>query len=115
MMATETRTESAPARSARPKKPVLWNVVLLDDDDHTYQYVVEMLGAVCGHTPRRAFSAARYVDTRGRAVVYTAHRELAELKREQIMTYGADGLVASCATSMRATLEPAAEHEPTDA
>jgi len=113
-MSTQTRTATVAARSARPKRPVLWHVVLLDDDDHTYNYVVEMLGAVCGHTQRRAFRAARHVDTRGRAIVYTAHRELAELKREQIMAYGADRLIASCTSSMRATLEPAGEHEPAD-
>jgi hypothetical protein len=28
-----------------------WHVVLLNDDDHTYEYVMEMLGAVFGHSP----------------------------------------------------------------
>lgn len=28
-----------------------YNVVLLDDNDHTYEYVIEMLRAVFGFTP----------------------------------------------------------------
>lgn len=100
--------------TTRTERPGLWHVVLLDDDDHTYEYVVGMLGAVCGHTPSRAFRAAQDVDTRGRAIVFTAHLELAELKLEQIMNYGIDVFVASCTSSMRAVLEPAHEPEPSD-
>ncbi|MFT5191310.1 MAG: ATP-dependent Clp protease adaptor protein ClpS, partial [Verrucomicrobiales bacterium] len=27
----------------------MWQVVLLDDDDHTYHYVIEMLMEIFGH------------------------------------------------------------------
>jgi ATP-dependent Clp protease adaptor protein ClpS len=114
MSDTQTITRPEVQTKTRTKRPGLWHVVLLDDDDHTYEYVVEMLGAVCGHSRPRAFRAAQDVDTRGRAIVYTAHLELAELKLDQIVNYGVDVFVASCTSSMRATLEPAHEPEPSD-
>lgn len=84
-----------------------WNVVLLDDDDHTYDYVLEMLAAVFGHSQPTAFRMAVEVDTTGRVIVWTAHRELAELKQQQIHAYGADARIARCKGSMSAILEPA--------
>ncbi len=85
-----------------------WNVVLLDDDEHTYDYVVEMLGAVFGHSLPTAFRMAVEVDTTGRVIVWTAHRELAELKQQQIHAHGADPRIPRCQGSMSAVLEPAA-------
>ena len=85
-----------------------WNVVLLDDSDHTYDYVVEMLGAVFGHPLSTAFRMAVEVDTTGRVIVWTAHRELAELKQDQIHAYGADPRITRCRGSMSAVLEPVA-------
>jgi ATP-dependent Clp protease adapter protein ClpS len=38
----------------------------------------------------------------------TVHKELAELKQEQIHGYGKDSLIASCAGAMSATIEPVA-------
>ena len=116
MSATETRVQRTTSATTerRPARPELWNVVLLDDDDHTYEYVIRMLCAVCGHSTERAFKAAFRVDTRGRVVVYTAHRELAELKLEQIKGFGRDPHVASSNRSMFAILEPAQEPEPCD-
>lgn len=104
-----------PRRKAQPeardhrKRQTLppWNVVLLDDDDHTYEYVIEMLGRVFGHNTQRAFLMAREVDASGRVIVFTTHRELAELKREQIIRYGLDPRIAACRGSMGAIIEPA--------
>ena len=39
----------------------LWAVVLLDDDQHTYEYVIEMLAAVFGHDASSAFRIAEEV------------------------------------------------------
>lgn len=84
-----------------------WHVVLLDDDDHTYEYVIEMLGRLFGHAQATAWRMAREVDTAGRVIVYTSHRERAELKQEQIHGYGADPRIPRCRGSMSAALEPA--------
>lgn len=95
------------------EQPRLWNVVLLDDDQHSYEYVIDMMQSLFGHPVERAFQIAKKVDGDGRAVCKTAHRELAELKVEQVRGFGADRTIASCRTSMRALLEPA-EYGPED-
>lgn len=101
------RQKTQPDRRRKRQTLPPWNVVLLDDDDHTYEYVIEMLGRVFGHNTQRAFLMAREVDASGRVVVYTTHRELAELKREQIIRYGLDPRIAACRGSMGAIIEPA--------
>lgn len=84
-----------------------WNVVLLDDNDHTYEYVIEMLRELFGHSVQTAYKMAVEVDTTGRVIVYTGPLEHAELKCEQICAYGADARIAHCAGSMSAILEEA--------
>ena len=92
---------------ARLKPAPLWHVVLLDDDDHTYDYVIEMLGKIFGYSRETAFKMACEVDTTGRVVVDTTSLERAELKRDQIHAYGADWRLERSAGSMSATIEPA--------
>lgn len=94
-------------RRRRVKRLLPYNVVLLDDDYHTYEYVIEMLQSLFGYSRQRAYQMAREVDTTGRVVVYTAHRELAELKRDQIHAWGRDWRISSCKGSMSAIIEPA--------
>jgi ATP-dependent Clp protease adaptor protein ClpS len=85
----------------------LYHVVLLDDDDHTYDYVIEMLGAVFGHSIERAYQMACEVDANGRVIVDTTHLDRAELKRDQIHGFGADWRMPHCKGSMGAVIEPA--------
>ena len=80
---------------------ILWN-----DDDHSYEYVIRMLLELFSHPPEKGFLMAKEVDTQGRAVVLTTTREHAELKRDQIHAYGKDILMAECKGSMWATIEP---------
>lgn len=84
-----------------------WNVVLLDDDFHTYDYVVEMLMNIFGYPIRRAFKMTVEVDTRKRVIVWTGHLERAEAYREQIHAYGADWRMDTSKGSMSAVLEKA--------
>ncbi len=83
-----------------------YHVVLFDDTDHTYDYVIDMLMHLFGHDSTTAFQMACEVDVLGRVVVYTTNRELAELKREQILKYGPDWRIEHSRGSMRAALEP---------
>lgn len=92
---------------AKPRTAPMWHVVLLDDDDHTYDYVIEMLGRLFGHGLDQALRMAAEVDHSGRVVVATTHFERAEFKQHQIHAYGPDWRIEQCAGSMRATLEPA--------
>lgn len=85
----------------------LYHVILLDDDHHTYDYVIEMLGAVFGHSIQKAYDMACEVDAQGRVIVDTTHLDRAELKRDQIHDYGADWRMPSSQGSMSACIEPA--------
>lgn len=106
---TGTATKIAPAKKTKPQTKQLppFNVILLDDDDHSYEYVIEMLGKVFGHPVEKAFAMAKEVDNSGRVIVLTTHKERAELKRDQILAYGPDARIASCTISMKAVIEPA--------
>lgn len=82
-------------------------MILLDDDDHTYDYVIEMLQRLFGHPKQLAYLMAVEVDTVGRVAVMTTSRERAELERNRIHGYGADPRLARCKGSMSAVIEPA--------
>lgn len=84
-----------------------YNVVLLNDDDHSYEYVITMLQKLFGYPPEKGFLMAEEVDTTGRVIVYTGPLEWAELKRDQIHAYGPDKNIPRCQGSMSAELEPA--------
>ena len=95
-----------PALQRRAQRVPHFHVVLLDSDTHTYEYVIVMLRMLFAHPTNRAFELAKAVDKRGAAIVFTAHRELAELKLEQIHGFGADPLSSDCTGPMRAVLRP---------
>jgi ATP-dependent Clp protease adaptor protein ClpS len=86
----------------------LYHVILLNDEDHTYDYVVEMLEKVFGMSETRAFSHAVEVDTKGVTILITCELEKAEQKRDQIHAYGPDWRLARSLGSMAAVVEPAA-------
>lgn len=96
-------------KKKRPKRQPRYQVILWDDDEHTYAYVVIMLRELFGYPPEKGFQIASEVDREGRAVVITTTLEHAELKRDQIHAYGKDDLIESCQGSMWATIEPAPE------
>jgi ATP-dependent Clp protease adaptor protein ClpS len=111
--AAAAATKSKPKRQRTTKPGVRklppFNVVLLDDDDHTYEYVIEMLGDIFGYDVDKALDMAEEVDGSGRVIVLTTHKEHAELKRDQILGYGADPRDQNSAGSMTAIVEPAEE------
>ncbi len=107
------KAPSARAKPPQPRKPWLWNVVLLDDQEHTDVYVVKMVQELFAMDAERADLVAQHVDAHGRAIVATLHKELAELKCEQILGYGRDPHVASCKGSMNAVIEPAVDEHGT--
>jgi len=85
----------------------LYHVVLLDDDEHTYDYVVEMLCSIFCLSADAAYRNAIEVDTTGRTVVMTCEKQQAEFGRDQIHGYGADPRMAVSKGSMSAVIEPA--------
>lgn len=103
--ATPSTTPAKP--NARPKHQPPYHVVLFDDDDHTYDYVIEMLMKLFGHPLPTAFHMAQEVDTMGRVIVDTTTLERAELKRDQIHAYGPDRHIPRCRGSMFSVIEAA--------
>lgn len=97
----EEKTES------KTKRQPPYHVILLNDDDHTYQYVIHMLQVLFGHPPETGYAMAKEVDTKGRVIVDTTTLERAELKRDQIHAFGPDPLIPRCKGSMSAEIEPA--------
>ncbi len=85
----------------------LYHVVLLDDDEHTYDYVIEMLQKLFFLPLETAFQHAVEVDTTGRTVVITCALPEAEFARDQIQAYGADPRMPQSKGSMSAILVPA--------
>ncbi|TAJ16987.1 MAG: ATP-dependent Clp protease adaptor ClpS, partial [Dehalococcoidia bacterium] len=85
----------------------LWRLVLLDDNDHSYDYVIEMLGAIFGYGVEKAFALARIVDTHGRVTLMTAEHDACEAKQSQIHAYGADPKIPGSKGSMSAIVERA--------
>lgn len=85
----------------------LYHLMLLDDDDHTYQYVVEMLGRIFGYGKEKAFAIAGMVDSGGRAVLETAAYEVCMRHQRLIHAYGADPRIERCQGSMSAVVEEA--------
>ncbi|HET7478340.1 MAG TPA: ATP-dependent Clp protease adaptor ClpS [Rubrobacteraceae bacterium] len=104
---TSTVTQPRQENKQRTKELPPYNVVLLDDDDHSYEYVILMLRKLFGHSVNKAYGMAQEVDATGRVVVATTNLELAELKRDQIQSFGPDPLIPRCKGSMSATVEPA--------
>lgn len=107
---TQVRTRKAkPKRQSKEKIYQMppYHVILLNDDDHTFEYVIRMLGELFAHSTTKATQMAQEVHTRGRAIVDTTSKERAELKQEQIHAYGADPLSQHSAGSMSAIIEPA--------
>jgi ATP-dependent Clp protease adaptor protein ClpS len=86
----------------------LYNVVLLDDDEHTYEYVVEMLQKLFAFSDGDAWNRAVEVDTTGRTVVLTCELAQAEFGRDQIHAFGADWRMPKSKGSMSAVVEPCA-------
>lgn len=99
------QTEATPRLHKNPKILPPYNVVLLDDDHHTYEYVIMMLCRLFGHSPEKAYQMACEVDASGRVIVDTTTKERAELKQQQIINYGRDPLIEKCAGSMSAIIE----------
>ena len=113
-MSTDSNTgtlQTLPVRvtrlDARPRRQPPYHVVLIDDDDHTYQYVIALLKTVFGYPSERGYQLAETVDSDGRVILLTTTLEHAELKRDQIHAYGPDCMLTRSKGSMRAVLEPA--------
>ena len=95
-------------QDSKPKRLPPYNVILLNDDDHTVDYVVDLCQKVFGYPVEKGLQIAKEVHITKRCILWTGSLELAELKQEQIHSLGKDELIAHCQGSMSALIEPAA-------
>jgi ATP-dependent Clp protease adaptor protein ClpS len=93
----------------KPEKEPRFHVILWNDDVHTFEYVIIMLNVLFGYPVEKGFQLAKEVHTRGRAIVFTSSLEQSEIKRDQILGFGPDILLAESKGSIIATLEKAAD------
>jgi len=96
-----------PKKSApQSKKQPRYHVVLWDDPEHTFEYVIEMMQSLFYLPTATGRKIADEVDRSGRAVCLTTTREHAELKRDQIKAFGQDPHSRKSTGSMSASIEP---------
>jgi ATP-dependent Clp protease adaptor protein ClpS len=98
---------TSPGTTHQDEMTPLFHVVLLDDDEHTYDYVIEMLCKLFFMAVDQAYQHAVEVDSTGRTVVITCELAEAEFARDQIHGYGKDPRMPQCKGSMSAVIEPA--------
>ncbi|HVT81731.1 MAG TPA: ATP-dependent Clp protease adaptor ClpS [Phycisphaerae bacterium] len=96
-------------KKEKPQKQPQYHVIIWNDEEHTYEYVIELLMRLFAHSFETAYQITHEVDHVGRGIAYTCHMELAELKRDQIHGYGADWRMAASKGPIRATIEEAPE------
>ena len=109
VVCVRTKNRNQKKKKNESKKEPRFHVILWNDEDHTYEYVVVMLHVVFGYSVAKGFKLAMEVDTRGRAIVFTSSLEQAEVKRDLILGFGPDPLLVRSQGSIIATLEKAAE------
>ena len=86
----------------------LYHLILLDDQYHSYNYVIRMLGDIFGYSVEKAYAIACVVDSRGQAIVMTGSHDEVRAKQDAIHAYGPDPMLAECKGSMSAIIEPVA-------
>jgi ATP-dependent Clp protease adaptor protein ClpS len=80
---TRPRTDEA----TRTRRQPPYNVILENDDHHSFEFVVGVLMKVLGCPLEKAFQLTQQAHTSGKAIVWTGMREVAELKLDQIKTF----------------------------
>lgn len=103
---TQVSTQRRAKNRKKPKRQPRYHVILWNDEEHSFEYVIRMMTRLFGHPAEKGFQIADEVHRRGRAICMTTTLELAELKRDQIHGFGPDGRIAACKGSMWATVEP---------
>jgi ATP-dependent Clp protease adaptor protein ClpS len=106
---TKTVLEPKIAQGTSPEKERLYHVIILNDEEHTIDYVVEMLQGVIKLSASAALACTLEADRSGSSIVYTCGLEEAENKRDLIHAYGPDWRMPNSRGPVTALVEPAAE------
>jgi ATP-dependent Clp protease adaptor protein ClpS len=87
---------------ARKQEPVLYRVILLNDNYTTMEFVVQILESVFQKTPAEAYRIMMQVHRQGRGVAGVYPWEIADTKVETVL-----GLAREAGFPLRAVLEEA--------
>jgi len=94
-------------QSTKDELSKLYHVIILNDDEHTFDYVIEMLQSVFGLPYATALAHTAEADSTGSSIVLTTNLEEAEQKRDQVHAYGPDWRLPHSRGSVAALVEPA--------
>jgi len=101
---------------AVPQEPILdenvslippYNLILLDDNQHTFDYVISMLGKIFGYSREKAYKMTKEVNDTGRVIIFTGPLEHCEVYRDKVHAFGKDWSISTCVGSMSAMIEKA--------
>jgi ATP-dependent Clp protease adaptor protein ClpS len=104
---TAPRTKSKTAETTQTQRQPPYHVVILNDEEHTFDYVIDLLTKIFRHSLVTAQELTWRIHTTGRAVVYTTHKEKAELKRDQVLSWGPDPRMSISKGPLGCYIEPA--------
>lgn len=100
-------TKPAPKEKSKTRRYPPYNVILENDDYHSFEFVIEVLRKALGCNEQRAFQFTEQAHNSGRAVVWTGTREVAELKVEQIRSFHEISASGTKLGPLGVTIEPA--------
>lgn len=86
-----------------------WNVILLNTDVHTFEFVIGLIMEVFKKDFDEAVVFTVKIHKEGRCIVETTHKEKAEFLKEQVDCYGADPNMKGDAHSLPCEIEPATD------
>ena len=101
----EIQTNASIQEEVKTKTVRHWKVVLYNDEDHTYDYVVAVLVACCGMAREQAFRCAVEVDLTGRTTVFYGSQDECMRVSEKINGWGPDHRLLRSRGSMNSAVE----------
>ena len=110
--AVEPKVRPKAQASTTIRKMPPYNVIIVNDEEHTFDYVIDVLIQLFAHPAPVAEALTLKIHNHGKAIVYTTHKEKAELKREQVLSCGADPRMSVSKGPLSCYIEPA--ENPTD-
>ncbi len=100
------RPTARPSNKPNPKTLPPHAVVLHNDPKNGFDFVITSLMKVFGYNALRAFKLTTTAHLKGRSIVWTGHKEYAELKAQQLKARGPDPVMkAKGARPLNVTVE----------
>lgn len=84
---TDVTVATKPKEKTKTRRVPPYNVILLNDDHHSMEFVIEVLCKALGYNVERSYQLMMQAHNSGRTIVWTGPKEVAELKAEQVRTF----------------------------